>query len=268
MKLSANTYCYRDLDRESVFRSLAGLGFQGVEIIAHPPCWHADTLDTDEVREASLRLLDELKLEVVAISPHTEFLLFDQDRRRQMIEHCMAMIDLTLLYGVKIVRIFSGGEIPEGKNRQQCIDEVLKGMIPCVEYAEKKGVKLAVESHGKFGNDLEALVAILDKVDSSALGVTLDTANFAYHDVDPLHAIDVLKDRIYHTHLKDAMFGAERYGTPIGEGSLDFPAIMSKLKDTGYKGAYCIEYGGRVPAEEGLRRGAEYLRKLGAKLGL
>lgn len=148
MEFSANTYVFRDLDRESVFRSLASIGLSGVEIITHEPCFHVDTLDTKEVRDKTLKLLDDLGLEIVAISPHTEFLVFDDDKRRINVEHCMAQIDLALLYGVRLVRIFSGGEVPEGKTWDECTREVLKGMIPCVEYAEKRGVKLAVESHG------------------------------------------------------------------------------------------------------------------------
>ena len=139
MKLSANTYCFKTETREEIFRLLSRLGYNGVEIIAHEPVWHADILDTNEVREASLKLLADLKLEVTALSPHTEFLLFDTDRRRQMVDHCIAAIDQTLLYGCKMARLFSGGEVPKGKTRRECIDEVLKGLVPCVEYAEKIG---------------------------------------------------------------------------------------------------------------------------------
>ena len=67
MKIYANTWCYRDADRETAFRSIAKLGFAGVEIIAHGPCWHADTADSSKEREASLNLLKELNLEVVAV---------------------------------------------------------------------------------------------------------------------------------------------------------------------------------------------------------
>ncbi len=269
MRLSANTYCYRELDRESVFRSMAGLGLKGVEIITHEPCFHVDTLDTKEVREKTLKLLEELGLEIVAISPHTEFLVFDDERRRMEIEHCMAQIDLTEMYGAKIARIFSGGNIPEGKTKRECIDAVKKGLIPCVEYAEKRGIKLAVESHGKFGNDLEAMVTIMNEIDSPMLGVTLDTANFVYFGVDLMEAIELLNTRIIHTHIKDMYFGPnERYGTPVGEGSLDFRAILKKLKEVGYRGEYCIEYGGKYPPEEGLRRSIAYLNKLGEELGL
>jgi len=108
----------------------------------------------------------------------------------------------------------------------------------------------------------------MEEVNSPMLGVTLDTANFDIYGVNPVEAIDVLKGRILHTHLKDYIPGPQRHGTPIGEGSIDFSAILTKLRDYGYEGAYCIEYWGIVPEEEALARSYDYLSKLGDKLGL
>lgn len=269
MKLAANTYCYRALDRESVFRSMAGLGLKGVEIITHDPCYHVDILDTIEMREKTLGLLNELGLEIVALSPHTEFLIFDIKERRRQVEHCMAQIDLAGLYGVNLVRIFSGGKVPEGRTWRECVDTVLEGLKPCVEYAEKKGIKLAVESHGQFGNDLEAMLTIIDEINSPVFGVTLDTANFTYYRVNVIEAIEQLNKKIFHTHLKDCYISPEeRYGTSVGEGILNFYAILKKLIEVGYSGAYCIEYEGKSAPEEGLGRSIDYLNKLGCELGI
>lgn len=262
MKLFANTWCYRDCDRQAAFRDIARLGFAGVEIIAHGPCWHADTMDTTAEREESLKLLKELNLEVVAVSPATEYLLFEKDKRRQMVEHTMAMTDMTLLYGTNIVRIFAGGNVPEGRTKKECIDAVVEGLKPCVDYAEKRGAVLAVESHGKFGTDLGALVEIMNRIDSASLGITLDTANFAVNGVNPLDAIDAFGKRIYHTHLKDYKLGEKSYGTAVGEGSLDFPEILKKLQQSGYKGAFCIEYEGNEAASLGLEKSLKYSMKV------
>ena len=81
-------------------------------IIAYGPWWHADTLDTSERRTASINLIKDLGMEVIAISPSTEYLVFDEDIRRQAVEHTMSMIDLTILYGVNLTRIFAGGSFP------------------------------------------------------------------------------------------------------------------------------------------------------------
>jgi len=267
MKLYANTWCYRDYDRETAFKSIADLGYAGVEIIAHGPCWHADTMDTLERRTASIKLIKDLGMEVVAISPSTEYLIFDDEMRRQAIEHTMAMIDLTLLYDINLTRIFAGGRFPEDRSREECIETVVKSLKPCVQYAESRGVVLAVESHGQFGTDIYALAEVIDSIDSPALGITLDTSNFYVNGVDPLHAIDVFSKRIYHTHLKDSHLTPEsRTGTAVGEGDIDFPAVIKKLKSIGYTGKYCVEYEGTEAPDTGLEKSMNYLRKVFAEM--
>lgn len=266
MKYYANTWCYRDESRETAFRSLARLGFAGVEIIAHGPCFHADTLDTAAQRAVSLDLLKALDLEVVAISPSTEYLVFDAERRRQMVEHTMAITDLALAYGTRLVRIFAGGDVPEGRQKDECIEAVIKGLQPCVDYAESVGAVLAVESHGRFGTDLEALVTILKEIRSPALGITLDTSNFAVNGVDPLDAIKAFGGRIYHTHLKDSVLGPEQRAAALGEGSLDFQAILKALKKNDYQGVYCLEYEGDEHPDTGLQKGLDYVKQLVDKL--
>lgn len=114
----------------------------------------------------------------------------------------------------------------------------------------------------------------MDTIQSESLGVTLDTANFHLYGIDPAKAIDVLNRRIFHTHLKDyALKDGEgsifkRYmGKPVGEGILNFPEIIKKLKEHDYRGAYCFEYGGEYSPEEGIRRGMNYLSKVMEELG-
>ena len=136
-----------------------------------------------------------------------------------------------------------------------------------MDYAESRGAVLAVESHGRFGTDLGALVSILNEIKSSALGITLDTSNFAVNGVEPLDAIAAFGKRIYHTHLKDSKLGSESYATAVGEGSLDFESILKALRKTGFEGAYCIEYEGEESGSVGLRKSLGFVEKLFKKLG-
>lgn len=268
MKYYANTWCYRDESRETAFRSLERLGFAGVEIIAHGPCYHADTLDTTAERAVLLNLLRELNLEVVALSPSTEYLVFDTEKRRRMVEHTMAVTDMAMAYGTKLVRIFAGGDVPMDRKKDECIEAVIKGLRPCVDYAESEGAVLAVESHGKFGTDLEALVTILNEIKSPSLGITLDTSNFAVNGVNPLDAIKAFGNRIYHTHLKDSVLGPEQRGAALGEGSLDFEAILKALAANQYQGVLCLEYEGDEHPDSGLSKGLDYVKQLTEKLAL
>ena len=263
MKLACNTWCYRNLSKEDAIARIGGFGFQGIELIAHAPCFHADVRFTPREKAAVKQLVANHGMTIVALSPSTDYLKFTEEERRAQIEHTNAITDLCVEMGAPISRIFSGGRVPEGRSWQECVDAVVATLKPCADYAESQGVQLAIESHGQFGCDLEALAAILDAVDSPASGITLDTSNFYSSGVDPLEAARRLVGRIYHTHLKDGSKTPEGYrGEAVGEGDLDFPAILALLKKQGYRGYYCVEYEGREDPDLGVRKSLEYLRTL------
>lgn len=264
IKLAANTWCYRDIPMEEAVERIASFAVDGVELIAHAPCWHVDARFDDDQVEHVKRFVAGKGLDIAAISPATDYLQFTDEGRDAQVEHTNANVDLAVKLGTSIVRIFSGGNVPQGRTWQECVDVVIAALRECAAYAEAKGIKLAIESHGKFGTDLNAMVAIIEGVASAALGVTLDTANFYVNGVDPVEAARRLAGRIYHTHLKDAhrLPDGRMQGAALGEGDVPISAVIDELKRQNYDGFYCIEYEGREDPNIGLRKSIEYLRSI------
>ena len=263
-RTAANTWCYRDLSVEEAASRIAALGLKGVELIAHAPCWHADPKASDEEIQRLKEMVAAKGLQIVAISPATDYLKFTPEEQREQIEHTKANVDLAVKLGAPVVRIFAGGAIPEGRTWDECVRAAADQLRECARYAEEKGVKLGVESHGKFGTDLNALVAIIERVNSPALGLTLDTANFYVNGVDPVEAARRLAGKIFHTHLKDArrLPDGSFEGTALGEGDVPIPAVIEELKRQGYEGWFCIEYEGKEDPDIGLRKSVEFLKGL------
>jgi sugar phosphate isomerase/epimerase len=78
------------------------------------------------------------------------------------------------------------------------------------------------------------------------VGVNFDGANLVlYGKANPLDAFDLLAPYILGVHAKDGLYPTdpEKLGeeTPIGQGKVDFPALVSRLKKIGYQGALTIE---------------------------
>jgi sugar phosphate isomerase/epimerase len=145
-----------------------------------------------------------------------------------------------------VLRIFSGGTIPEGRTKKECIDEVSRILKKTVPDAERLNKKLAIESHGSFGCDLDAMKDILSRIGSDNIGVTLDTANFQLAGVDPVNAVDVLGERILHTHLKDMKRGEDGkpQGTILGQGDAKIEEVVTKLVSRNYPGVMTVEIEG------------------------
>ncbi|WP_158858189.1 sugar phosphate isomerase/epimerase family protein [Lunatibacter salilacus] len=93
---------------------------------------------------------------------------------------------------------------------------------------KKYRIKLAVENHKDWRS--EELVAILHKLDSEWIGVTLDFGNSIALLEDPIYTAKVLAPYVYSTHIKDMAVETHEQGflmseVPLGEGILDLGKI-------------------------------------------
>jgi sugar phosphate isomerase/epimerase len=92
----------------------------------------------------------------------------------------------------------------------------------------------------------DILVRFLRDLERPNVGVNFDPANFVLYGTDePLAALDKLGPFVRGVHCKDAirsqrpgMLGTE---VPIGQGEVDFPALLRRLGEHGYRGALVIE---------------------------
>lgn len=90
------------------------------------------------------------------------------------------------------------------------------------------------------------MLRCFEEVGTDNLGVNLDTANvILYGKANPVDALDVFGSKVRNLHAKDGKYptcgrflGEE---TRIGEGKVDFNALIQKLHDIGYDSHITIE---------------------------
>lgn len=90
------------------------------------------------------------------------------------------------------------------------------------------------------------LLRVIQDVGTGNLGINLDTANLIlYGKANPVDAVDVFGQYVEDLHIKDGdwptdghALGRER---PVGEGRVDFEAVLTKLHARGYAGPVTIE---------------------------
>jgi 3-oxoisoapionate decarboxylase len=113
--------------------------------------------------------------------------------------------------------------------------EVVKRLHRLLPAFESAGVKLAIENHDRF--KVRQLVEILYALDSTAVGICLDTVNSFGALEDPARVIAELGPHVVNLHIKD--FRVRRIdhnmgflveGTPAGQGMLDVPALLERLR--------------------------------------
>jgi inosose dehydratase len=123
---------------------------------------------------------------------------------------------------------------------------------------------------------------LMARTDPSLLGLCFDTGHLSFGGADPLDVFRRHASRVWHVHFKDfspGIFartraeswdytGAIQHGIfcELGKGSVDFPAVLRALADSGYRDWIVVEQdvlpGMGSPAESA-RRNRDYLRSLG-----
>ncbi len=90
------------------------------------------------------------------------------------------------------------------------------------------------------------LLRCIQDIGADNLGINLDPANLLmYGNANPLDALDVFGQYIRGVHAKDGDYPRNGYELgpemPLGEGRVNFPALVPKLKALGYRGPLTIE---------------------------
>jgi D-psicose/D-tagatose/L-ribulose 3-epimerase len=142
--------------------------------------------------------------------------------------------------------------------RAATIDRLVEGLKPLADYAGERNVRLAVEPLNRFEtsflNTAGQTMEIVDRVDSPAVGVLLDTFHMNIEEKDQATAIRRVGDKLVHFHA----CGNDR-GAP-GADHIAWEAIVAALGETGYDGAVVIE--SFTPDNQTIARAAAIWRPL------
>lgn len=91
-----------------------------------------------------------------------------------------------------------------------------------------------------------ALLRIIEDIGLDNLGINLDPANLIlYGKANPVDALDVIGKYVKGVHAKDGMYPTTGkfigHEVPLGEGKVNFPKLIKRLKEVGYDGPLTIE---------------------------
>jgi inosose dehydratase len=125
------------------------------------------------------------------------------------------------------------------------------------EYALSKGVRVAYHHHMGAYVETPADVDRLMSLTNDAVGLLFDAGHITFAGGDPLTVLDKHIGRVCHVHCKDvrpdiiklarnrnwSFLDAVINGafTVPGDGAVDFPSIIARLKQHGYSGWLVVE---------------------------
>lgn len=149
--------------------------------------------------------------------------------------------DFAAELGVKKI-ITHLGFIPEDMKDEKYID-LIPVLRDIADHCHKNSQDFLFET----GQETPVtLLRTLEDIGRNNVGVNLDPANLLlYGKANPVDALDILGEHVKGVHIKDGEYptdgrnlGQEK---PVGQGRVDFPVLLQKLKDLNYPGPLCIE---------------------------
>lgn len=157
-----------------------------------------------------------------------------------------------------------------------------------VEFVAKRifdetGLKSVFHHHcAGFVETPEEIEILLSNTNPETVGLCFDTGHYAFGGGDPVKALNRFTGRIHHVHFKDwsqsmadksvknewDYFESVRNGIfcELGQGSIDFEAVLNELKSQKYDGWIVVEQDvlpGMGSPKESAKRNREYLKSIG-----
>ncbi len=276
MQLGLLTAAFPNLTMEEIAKWASDEGFETIEVA----CWpqevtsrryagvsHINPANLSEKDIVSVKnILDKYNLKISALAYYPNPLDPDDSVSSNAITHIKKTIDAAELLGVDIVGTFVG------KDWNKTIDENLdifgKVWTPVINYAEDKGIKIAIENCPMlFSNDewpggknLATSPKIWKQmwqiIPNENFGLNLDPSHLILQMIDIQRVVREFAPKIFHVHAKDLMIDRDGlYENGVfslgmgwqvpripGLGDVDWAKFIAALYQSGYNSVISVEH--------------------------
>jgi len=227
-------------ENEEIFARVASMGFEVFEMAVE----NSEIINSEKAR----KLLKKYGLKSVVCSVvgnSRNVASADHEIYKTADSYLRYCIDLAAEVGAKVVcgpfhsAVGFTELLSSGDKRERLLDRVVPRLNSLAEYADEKGVNLAIEPLNRFENSFinttEQALELVKKVNHQAFGIHLDTFHMNIEEKDIPAAIREAGEYLFHFHICE-----NDRGIP-GSGHLPWQKIAIALKDINYKGDLVIE---------------------------
>jgi inosose dehydratase len=259
------------------------VGFRYMEIFGASFC-RPDTLYYPDNAEGLTRRIFEIGVNFVSVtggsaSGNTRF--EDLDSRDAVVENHFAMARFSRRFGCQVQKTNTGRRRPAGTTDDDL--KIMAGTINALGKRVSEELDMQLGVHPHLNSQLQTqheLDFIMANTDPKHVGLVLDTGHFTMAGMDPLAMGKKYGTRVLEYHLKDTK-PEDRGGTknvpgpevdqmktpyffPMGEGGVDFPALMAYLDSIQWRGFLNVELDTSPwrPPQESARITATYIQNV------
>ena len=255
MRLAFSTNAYMKFPFDEAAARIAGLGYDGLELMADVPhAWPNGLLEGPKrgIREAmertGLAFSNVNAFMMNAVNDHRQpywypsFIEPDEGYRRVRIDHTRRALTLCAELGAPHITTEPGGPIAPGQTREEAVTLFVEALKPLAEHAEKLGVGLLIEPEpGLLVETTDEYLEIAELVDSPAIGLNFDVGHAFCMSEDLPKQIKKMAGHTRHYHLEDIASTRVHHHLIPGLGAINFREVVDAIHRTGYDGWLTVE---------------------------
>jgi sugar phosphate isomerase/epimerase len=255
MKLAFSTNAYLRHPFDEATARIAGIGYQGLELLADVPhAWPAGLLEVQKrsIRQAmertGLAFSNINSFMMNAINDYRQpywypsFIEPDEHYRRVRIDHTRRALSLCAEMGAPHITTEPGGPIAPGQPRQQAIDLFVEVLKPLAEHANNLDVMLLIEPEpGLLLETTDQYLEVAERLNAPSIGLNFDVGHAYCVGEDLPRAIARLAPHTRHYHLEDIAASRVHHHLVPGAGAIDFAQVVTAIRGTGYDGWLTVE---------------------------
>ena len=280
MKVAIDSYCYHRFfgevypNQQKPPRSMGYADFLKRAVQLKVDGVSLETCFFESTEESYLKGLKEIAdrggLEIVVAWGHP--MGFEGGKKPEAAEDLRRHFRTCHLLGATVMRVVGSSLDYRNDPHGPQIEKLTKIFRECAKMAGDEGIRLADENHFDFTVDEYA--GLFEAVGSPHFGMCFDTGNCLRAGDDPVASAKRLAKHVFATHTKDitAQYGWDPkdwmfFSTvAVGDGIINFPALVEELEKGGYNGLYAVELDYLDPRykdeDTAVKASISYLKKL------
>ena len=252
MKLSMWTSYYAELTPEEAVRLLKENGYDFCEFSDEHGAALLARGDAKEVGAAFRAYCESIGMQVTQGHLHLHVRLCDESMPVLEIMH--RWFDLFLAIGIKNAVLHCDAMPRSSLSREEKKEKNLAILKQLTEYLKGTDLVICLENLTSICENADEIMWFVEKLDSPNVGICLDTGHLnIVPNTTPDHVAFIRRagKHLKALHIADNEGTRDQHLLPFSVGKVDFPAVVSTLKEIGYDGLFNYEVPGerRAPLE-------------------
>jgi L-ribulose-5-phosphate 3-epimerase/hexulose-6-phosphate isomerase len=200
--------------------------------------WSKEKLD--EIREISKK--KNVRISSMCLSAHRKFPFGSKNKNKR--EKAKQIMNKAITFadylGIRIIQLV-GYDVYYEESDEQTKKLFLEGLKEAVKLASRAQIILAIEiMDTELIGTIKRALKYIEHFKSPWLKIYPDLGNLTQWSKDPAQELEKGIEHIVEIHVKDSKPGVFR-DVSLGEGTVNFEKLFTKLNDLNYNGPFLIE---------------------------